>query len=203
VDANSYSPVKCSARIAVAVTAGSNAVAGTVQSEPAIVDYPNGGLTANGPIYASATAGGITQIPTGYPARLLGFAHPTDQSRWYFYPWLAQPKPYAFTFAASDETTALTTGTAKITFRAECDFRLDEIVASLARASSSGPVIIVVKKNGGTVFSTNLTINENEKTSSPATLSVREIAKVDEITVDITGAGTNAAGLKVALIGER
>jgi hypothetical protein len=186
--------------------AGAN---GTVQCEPSVVDYPAGGLAANEPVYASATSGGITQSPgsAGVPVRMLGVAHPTDAYKWFFYPWLAQPKPYSFTVAASDETTALTTGTAKLTFRAECAFRLDEIVAGLSTASSSGTVTVNVKKNGTTVFATNLTVDASETTSDsaavPAVLSTREIAKGDVLTVDISGAGTGAAGLKLTFNGER
>lgn len=190
-----------------ALTLHTEGVDGAVQCEPTPIEYAPADLTPNEPVYASVTAGEITQNPAnaGTPKRMLGVA--ITASQWHFLPWMALVKPYSFTVAASDESTALTTGTAKLTFRAECDFRLDEIVGSLSAASSSGAVEVNVKKNGSTVFSTNLTIDASEKTSAtaatPAVLSTRTFAKGDEITVDIVSAGTDAAGLKLTLNGER
>ena len=110
-------------------------------------------------------------------------------------------------FAASDETTALTTGTAKITLRMPYALMLTEVRASLVTASSSGAVTINVKKNGTTVFSTQLSIDQSETTSktatTPAVLSTTTLADDDIISVDIVGAGSDAAGLKIALIGTR
>lgn len=180
---------------------------GTVQCEPTPIEHAAGGLTPDEPVYASQTAGAITQNPAeaGVPKRMIGVA--ISATQYHFLPWMAMPTPYSFTVAASDETTALTTGTSKLTFRAECDFRLDEIIASLSAPSSSGVVTVNVKKNGTTVFSTNLTVDANEKTSAtaatPAVLATRTVAKGDEITVDIVAAGTNAAGLKLTFNGER
>lgn len=110
--------------------------------------------------------------------------------------------------AVSDETTAITTGTAKVTFRMPYAFTLTEIPrASLSTASSSGNPAIDINESGVSIFSTTLTIDANEKTSTtaatPAVLSDTSLADDAEITIDIDTAGTGAKGLKVTLIGRR
>jgi hypothetical protein len=107
------------------------------------------------------------------------------------------------TIALSDETTSITTGVAKITFRAPFAMTLTQIPrASLSIVSSSGNPA-VDNKNGTSIFSTTLTIDANEKTSTTAAtaavLSTTTFADDDEITMDIDTAGTGAKGLKVTL----
>ena len=110
-------------------------------------------------------------------------------------------------FAASDESTALTTGTGKVTLRATRAMTLTEVRASLTVAQTSGSLLTVdVKVNGTTIFSTLLTFDNTEKTTvtatTPAVLSTFAIADNDEITVDVTQVGDGtAAGLKLSLIG--
>lgn len=106
--------------------------------------------------------------------------------------------------ALSDETTSLTTGLSKITFRAPFAMTLYQIPrASLAIASTSGNPEIDINKNGTSIFSTRLTIDANEKTSvtaaTPAVLSTTTFADDDEISMDVDVAGTGAKGLKVIL----
>lgn len=110
----------------------------------------------------------------------------------------------SMTLAVSDESTAITTGTAKITFRAPFAMTLYQLPrASLSTASTSGIPAIDINKNGASIFSTVLTIDANEKTSvtaaTAAVLSTTTFADDDEITVDIDTAGTGAKGLKVTL----
>lgn len=108
------------------------------------------------------------------------------------------------TIALSDETTSLTTGVSKITFRAPFAMTLYQIPrASLSTVSTSGNPTVDIKKNGTSIFSTTLSIDANEKTSTTAAtaavLSTTSIADDDEITMDVTTAGTGAKGLKVIL----
>lgn len=109
--------------------------------------------------------------------------------------------------AVSDETTALTTGTAKVTFRMPFAMTLTEVRASLTTDSSSGNPAIDINESGVSIFSTTLTIDSGEKTSTtaatPAVISDASLADDAEMTVDIDTAGTGAAGLKVYLIGTR
>ena len=112
--------------------------------------------------------------------------------------------------AVSDETTALTTGTAKITFRMPYAFTLTDVRASLTTAGgTSGTTTVDINESGTTILSTKLTIDNTEKTSTtastPAVISDSALADDSEITIDIdaiSGAGTEA-GLKVYLIGKR
>lgn len=106
-----------------------------------------------------------------------------------------------------DETTPISTGTVKLTRRAPFPFTITEARASLAVAQASGSILTVeVRINGTSIFSTNITFDNTERTSLTATvqpvLAVASIADDDEITVDVDqiGDGT-AAGLKVYLIG--
>jgi hypothetical protein len=109
--------------------------------------------------------------------------------------------------AVSDETTTLTTGTAKITFRMPYALTLTAVRSSLSTASSSGLVTVDVKEAGTTILSTLLTIDATERTSTTAAaaavISDAALADDAEITIDITVAGTGAKGLKVTLIGNR
>lgn len=116
--------------------------------------------------------------------------------------------PIEIGVAASDETTNLAAGTAKVIFRSPAGFTLTEARASLSTASSSGEVEINIKKNGTTIFgSEKLTIDQGEKTSTtaatPADLEITDFDDDDEIQIDLDGAGTGATGLKIWLIGTR
>lgn len=106
-----------------------------------------------------------------------------------------------------DETTTITAGTAKLTFRMPFGFRALDVRASLATASSSGAVTVDINEGGSSILSTEITIDQDEKTSvtaaTPAVISDPVLADDAEMTVDIDDAGTGAKGLKVALLGYR
>lgn len=109
--------------------------------------------------------------------------------------------------ACSDETTALTTGTAKVTFRMPFAFVLTEVRASLTTAQTSGSIFTVdINEAGASVLSTKITVDNGEKTSTTAAtapaISDLNLADDAEITVDIDQVGDGTAkGLKVYLIG--
>ncbi len=110
--------------------------------------------------------------------------------------------------AASDETSAITVGTAKVTFRMPCALTLTEVRASLTTAQSSGSVLTVdINQNGSSVLSTKLTIDNGEKTSvtaaTAAVISTTSLTDDSEITVDVDQCGATATGLKITLIGTR
>jgi len=113
--------------------------------------------------------------------------------------------PVIVQLACSDLTTALSAALSRGYFRAPKAFTLTAVRASLLTASESGGVTIDINKNGTTVLSTKLTIDEGEKTSTtaavPAVISVTSIADDDEITIDIDNGGDGAAGLVLTLIG--
>ena len=111
--------------------------------------------------------------------------------------------------AVSDETTDLTTGTAKITFRMPFAMTLTGVRASVNTAPVGSVLTVDINEGGTSVLSTKLTIDANEKTSetatTPAVISDSALADDAEITIDIDtiGSTTAGAGLKVVLIGTR
>lgn len=115
----------------------------------------------------------------------------------------------AIIIAASDETTALTTGTGKATFRMPYAMTLTGIRGSLTTAQPSGAVLTVdVKQGGTTILSTLLTFDNTEKTTTTATtppvISTTALTEDAEIRIDVTQiGGSGAAGLKIALLGTR
>ena len=111
--------------------------------------------------------------------------------------------------AASDETTALTTGTSKVTFRMPYAFTVSAVRASLSTAQASGSILTIdINDSGTTILSTKLTIDNTEKTSTtaatPPVISDTSLVDDAEITIDIDQVGDGTAkGLKVVLIGTR
>jgi hypothetical protein len=107
--------------------------------------------------------------------------------------------------AISDETTPIVIGTDKLKFRMPYGFVLSSVKASLSTTSSSGDPTFDIKKNGVSIFSVLLSIDSGDTTSVgaavPYVLSTSTFADDDEITIDITVAGTGATGVKVYLIG--
>lgn len=109
--------------------------------------------------------------------------------------------------ACSDETSALTTGTSKISFRMPYAMTLTAVRASLVTAQASGSIFTVdINESGTTILSTKLTIDNTEKTSTtaatPPVISDVSLADDAEITIDIDQVGNGTAvGLKVTLIG--
>ena len=111
--------------------------------------------------------------------------------------------------ACSDETTALTVGTGKVTFRCPFAFTITGVSASVTTAPVGSTIICDINEAGSTILSTKLSIDASEKTStsaaSAAVISDANIAADAEITVDIDqiGSSTAGAGLKVKLDGYR
>lgn len=117
--------------------------------------------------------------------------------------------PFEMEVACSDETTALTTGTAKVTFRMPVAVTLTGVRASLVTAQTSGSIFTVdINEAGTTVISTKLTIDNTEATSTtaatPPVISDSSLADDALMTVDIDQIGDGTAkGLKIVLIGTR
>lgn len=115
--------------------------------------------------------------------------------------------PVEIGVALSDETTDITTGTAKVTFRAPYAFTVVTVRANVNTVSSSGLPTVDINESGTTILSTKLTIDASEKTSTTAAtaavISDASIADDAEITLDIDVAGTGAKGLKVWILGYR
>jgi hypothetical protein len=109
--------------------------------------------------------------------------------------------------AISDETTVITTGTAKVTFYMPYDFSLVKVKASVTTVSSSGLPTFNLKDDGVSVFSTKVTIDANENFSdtaaTPSVLTSTPLAvgSGSAMTIDIDVAGTGATGAKLYIIG--
>lgn len=115
----------------------------------------------------------------------------------------------ALMFAVSDETTALTTGTGKLTFRMPYAFTLTDVRASVVTAPTGAALTIDINEGGTTILSTKLTIDATEKTSetaaTPPVISDASLADDAEMTIDIDAVGSTVAGagLKVYLLGNK
>lgn len=126
---------------------------------------------------------------------------------------LAKRPIEAIGIACSDETTALTAGTAKATFRMPFAFTLLSgaagVRASVTTAPTGSVITVDINESGTTILSTKLTIDATEKTSTtaatPAVISDTSLADDAEITIDFDTVGSTiaGAGLKVWLIGRR
>lgn len=120
---------------------------------------------------------------------------------------IAARAPIKLTLVCSDETTALTTGTAKYTGRAPQAMTVTAVRAGLSTAQASGAIFTVdVNEAGASLLSTKITIDNTEKTSTTAAtaavISDAGIADDAEITVDIDQVGDGTAkGLKVVIYG--
>lgn len=117
--------------------------------------------------------------------------------------------PVTINIACSDESTALTTGPAKVTFRMPHAMTLSAVRASVTTAPVGSVLTVDINEGGASILSTKLTIDATEKTSvtaaTPAVISDSALADDAEITIDIDAVGstTAGAGLKVYLIGTR
>lgn len=106
-----------------------------------------------------------------------------------------------------DETTNLTAGVAKKTFRIPYNFNVSEIRASVNTAPVGSTVIVDVNQNGTSILNTKLSIDASEETSytASAAYGIKNpfLLKDDEITIDIDqiGSGTAGKGLKLLIIG--
>jgi len=159
------------------------------------------------------TAGAITKVKPTFPNKIIivGYVEYAHAVNGKIYANISRLETSIIDIqaAASDETTALTTGTAKVTFRTPAAFTLTGVRASLTTAQASGSIFTVdINQNGSSVLGTKLTIDNTEKTSvtaaTPATITTSAILDDAEITVDIDQIGNGTAkGLKITLIGVR
>ena len=117
--------------------------------------------------------------------------------------------PVEIGLACSDETSDLTTGAAKVTFRMPYAMTLTAVRASVTTAPTGSTLVVDINEDGTSILSTKLSIDAGEKTSTtaavPAVISDSSLADDAEVTIDIDqiGATVAGAGLKVWLIGRR
>ena len=119
--------------------------------------------------------------------------------------------PAELIIACSDETTDLTTGTSKVTFRMPYKMRVEEVRANVNTAPVGSTLDVDINNGGASILSTIITIDDGEKTSTtaavPPVINVLSAVILDdaEITIDIDQVGSTTAGkgLKVVIIGRR
>jgi hypothetical protein len=110
-----------------------------------------------------------------------------------------EAKTEVFCVAVGDETTALTTGTAKVSFRMPYAGTLNGLRASVNTAPTGAALIVDVNEAGSTLMTTNkLSIDATELTSTTAataaTLTDTALADDALITIDIDQVGSTVAG---------
>jgi hypothetical protein len=118
-----------------------------------------------------------------------------------------------WSMALSDETTSITTGTAKASLVIPYNFTVLGVAGSLNTVSTSGTPTFDINEDGVSILSTRIVIDDNEFTggsagyqgtaAAAAVVSDTTIAAFARITADIDVAGTGAKGAKVYLIGYR
>lgn len=162
--------------------------------EHGIGTWATGNTLARTTILESSNAGAVVSFGSGTKDIFLAPAPRSEEP--------------LFIVAVGDETTALVTGDAKITFHAPMDFTLEDIIGGLSTVSSSGAITVDINKAGSTIFATKLTIDASEETSLTAAAynfvsSAARVtfAKGDKVVVDLDGAGTGAKGLKLYFMG--
>lgn len=188
--------------------AGTSSDASRADHRHAMPSASDVGAVANGLVNAKGDL--ITATADDTPARLAvgtnGFRLEAASGEATGLKWAADPVCIAV--AVSDETTAITTGTAKVTFRMPWAMTVTAVRASLSTASTSGNPTFDINEGGTSILGANkLSIDANEKTSTTAATatSISDSALADdaEITIDIDTAGTGAKGAKVYLIGTK
>lgn len=188
---------------AMVIDSKQNVVIGTAQLADSATD---------GYLYIPGTTSGA---PSGSPTAYSG-RHPMvyddTNSRLFVHngtAWRGVVSNESMVIACSDETTALTTGTAKVTFRMPYAFTLTAVRASLTTAQATGSTLTIdINESGASILGTKLTIDNTEKTSTTAaaaaTITDSSLADDAEMTVDIDTVGDGTAtGLKIYLIGYR
>lgn len=116
-----------------------------------------------------------------------------------------------FCVALSDETTNLTTGTGKVTWRMPYAFTVTDVRLSVNTAPTGGTLLTVDVNEGAgagtTILSTKLTLDASEFTSTtaatPRVISDTSLADDANMTADIDAVGSTITGkgAKVCLIG--
>ncbi len=114
-----------------------------------------------------------------------------------------------YPFACSDQTSDISAGAAKFTFRITHAMTLTGVHATMTSAPTGSTAIFDILNGGSTIFSTKLSIDASEKSSntafSAAVISSPSIAAFDEISVnfDQIGSTNPGKGVVITLIGTR
>lgn len=101
----------------------------------------------------------------------------------------------------SDEVTPITVGTDKFSFSLPVSGIIRSIYASCIVAPSGNDIVIGINKNGSSILSTNLYINEGSRNTIASiptyVMSDTSIDAGDVITIDFNEIGTGVSGIGV------
>jgi len=116
------------------------------------------------------------------------------------------PQRESFYIPLTDKTSTLATGESTQDFIVPYALTLSEVIAQLSTVQASGSVFRVdIRANGVSILSTQLTIDNTERSSitaaAPAVISAPSLLKGDRLTFHITQVGTGGKGPAVTLIG--
>lgn len=117
--------------------------------------------------------------------------------------------PVEIGVACSDETTPITTGAGKVTFRMPYPMTVTAVRASLTDAPTGSAFVADIKEGGVSILSTDLSVDAGETTSATATtppvISDSSLADDAEITIDFEQVGSTnpGTGVKIWIIGTR
>ena len=181
---------------------------GVKTSNPNVDFTVNGNISASGFLYGngsnltgintSTIDSGVRGLTGNYNSVFSTVS--TNSSRWVL---------EDFIVACSDEATNLTTSISAVTFRVPYAMFLNSIRASVNDAPVGSTIIVDVKQTGTSIFSTKLSIDANEETSTtaatPAVISnpnLTDDAKVI-VSIDQVGSSTAGRGLKLTFKGYR
>lgn len=119
----------------------------------------------------------------------------------------------SFCVALSDETTNLTTGAGKVTWRMPYAFTVTDVRLSVNTAPTGGTLLTVDVNEGAgagtTILSTKLTLDASEFTSTtaatPRVISDTSLADDANMTADIDAVGSTITGkgAKLCIIGRQ
>jgi len=161
-------------------------------------------LTTKGDLFTYDTAD--ARLPIGTDGQIL--IADSTQSIGLKWGTVSSGSPDVFQLAASDETSDLTIGAGKITFRLPSAITLTDVRASVNTAPTGANLIVDINVNGTSIFTTDLLeIDAGEKTSTtavtPPNITTTSLSDDDEISIDIDQIGSTVAGtgLKITLIG--
>jgi hypothetical protein len=111
-----------------------------------------------------------------------------------------KPSVEYLTIAISDETTDLTTGTAKVTLHRPFAYELVSVYASLSTVATGSTVIFDINNGANSALSTKLSIDASEETSGTAASAAvidatyKDFAANAKLTIDIDQRGSTNPG---------
>lgn len=148
-------------------------------------------MTAAGDLIVGGEAGSPTRLGAGTNGYVLTLVAGSPA-------WQAVAVPEELVIACSDETTSITIGVAKVTFRTTVARRLISVMASLTEASAGSSAVVDINKNGVSLLSTKLSIDPGEESSftaaTPAVIGDDILPANSKVTIDLDQVGSTSPG---------